>query len=59
MIVALMHVQRKINIRGYITARTKGGGSLYTHTHPFRLTIGSTYHGVQHRSMEKLIMVCG
>ena len=56
-IVPLMQVQRKINIHRYIAVRTKGGGSLYTHAHPFRLTFGSTYHGVQCRSMDKIILV--
>ena len=56
-IVPLMQVQRKINIHRYIAVRNKGGGSLYTHAHPFRLTFGSTYHGVQCRSMDKIILV--
>ena len=56
-VVPLMQVQRKINIHRYIAVRTKGGGSLYTHAHPFRLTFGSTYHGVQCRSMDKIILV--
>ena len=56
-VVPLMQVQRKINIHGYIAVRTKGGGSLYTHAQPFRLTFGSTYHGVQCRSMDKIILV--
>ena len=56
-IVPLMQVQRKINIHRYIAVRTEGGGSLYTHAHPFRLTFGSTYHGVQCRSMDKIILV--
>ena len=56
-VVPLMQVQRKINIHQYIAVRTKGGGSLYTHAHPFRLTFGSTYHGVQCRSMDKIIFV--
>ena len=57
MIVPLMQVQRKINIHRYVAMRTKGGGSLYTHAHPFRLTFGSTCHGVQCRSMDKIILV--
>ena len=56
-VVPLMQVQRKINIHRYIAVRTKGGGSLYTHAHPFRLTFGSTYHGVQCSSMDKIILV--
>ena len=56
-VVPVMQVQRKINIHRYIAVRTKGGGSLYTHAHPFRLTFGSTYHGVQCRSMDKIILV--
>ena len=56
-VVPLMQVQRKINIHRYIAVRTKGGGSLYTHAHPFRLTFGSTYHGVQRSSMDKIILV--
>ena len=54
-VVPLMQVQRKINIHRYIAVRTKGSGSWYTH--PFRLTFGSTYHGVQCRSMDKIILV--
>ena len=56
-VVPLMQVQRKINIHRYIAVRTKGGGSLYTHAYPFRLTFGSTYNGVQCRSMDKIILV--
>ena len=56
-VVPLMQVQRKINIHRYIAVRTKGGGSLYTHAHPFRWTFGSTYHPVQCRSMDKIILV--
>ena len=56
-IVPLMQVRRKINIHRYIAVRTKGCGSLYTRVHPFRLTFGSTYHGVQCRSMDKIILV--
>ena len=56
-IVPLMQVQGKINMRRYIAVRTKGGGSLYTQAHPFQLTFGSTYHGVQCRSMDKIILV--
>ena len=52
-----MQVQRKINIHRYIVVGTKGSGSLYTHAHPFRLTFGATYHGVQCRSMDKIIWV--
>ena len=52
-----MQVQPKINIHRYIVVRTKGGGSLYTHLHPFRLIFGSAYHGVQCRSMDKIILV--
>ena len=52
-IVPLMQVQRKINIHRYIAVRTKGDGSLYTRAHPFQLTFGSRYHGVQCRSMDK------
>ena len=52
-----MQVQRKIKIPQYIAVRTKGGGSLYTHAHPFRLTFGSKYHGVQCRSMDKILLV--
>ena len=50
-------MQRKINIHRYIAVRTKGGGSLYTHAHLFRLTCGSTYHAVQCRSIDKIILV--
>ena len=56
-IVPLMQVHRKINIHRYTAVRTRGGGSLYTQAHPFRLTFGSTYHGVQCRSMDKIILV--
>ena len=56
-VVPLMRVQHKINIHRYIAVRAKGGGSLYAHAHPFRLTFGSTYHGVQCRSVDKVILV--
>ena len=56
-IVPLMQVQRKINIHRYIALRAKGGGFVYTHTHPFRLTFGSTYHGVHYRSLDKMVLV--
>ena len=56
-IAPLMQVQRKINIHRYIGVRTKGGVSLNGHVHSFRLTFGSTYHGVQCRSMDKIILV--
>ena len=56
-IVPLMQVQHKINIQRYIVVCTKGGGSLYTHVYPFRLTFGSTYHGVQCTSMDKMSFV--
>ena len=56
-VVPLLQVQRKINIHRYIAVRTKGGGSLYTHAHPFRLTFGPTYHGVRCTSMDKIILV--
>ena len=56
-VVPCMQVERKINIHRYIAVRTKGSGSLYTHAHPFPLTFGSTYHGVQCRSMNKIILV--
>ena len=39
-VVPLMQVQQRINIHRYIAVRTKGGRSLYTHTHPFQLTFG-------------------
>ena len=57
MIVPLMQVHPKINIHRYIVVCTKGGGSSYTHVHPFRWTFGSTYNGVQCRSMDKIILV--
>ena len=57
LIVPLMQVQRKINVHRYIAVRTKGSGSLYSHAHPFRLTFGSTCHGVQWRPMDKSILV--
>ena len=56
-IVPLMQMHRKINIHRYIAVRTKGSGTLYTQAHPFRLTFGSAYHGVQCRSMDKISLV--
>ena len=48
---------RKIDVHRYIRVRNqKGKATIMTSTHLFRLTFGCTYHGIQCRSMEKIIL---
>ena len=57
-LIPLMTMARKINDHCYIRVRNKKGKATtsMTSAHPFRLIFECTYHGLQCRSMEKIIL---
>ena len=56
-LIPLMPMARKIDVHRYISVRNKKGkAAIMISAHPFRLTFGCTYHGIQCRSMEKIIL---
>ena len=56
-LIPLMPMARKMDVHRYISVRNnKGKAAIMTSAHPFRLTFGCTYHGIQCRSMEKIIL---
>jgi hypothetical protein len=55
-IIPLFPVTREVNFGRYIKLPAKRKGVVTVHAHPYNLLFGTTYHGVQCRTLDRIIL---